>query len=517
MFGTKTFQEGHGRAGSPSSDQRRAKALLREESQFLQSGRLGACVVYVEILVRGATPEGQGALEVVHLPLRIGLASGERHPTSEVGDVEEHLLAEPVSGRHGDNGGDSCADAASEPADLVLQGGRRIGGKPVAPDRLDKPIRGHSVRLMQGQAGDKAPLSQTAKRHGPLADVDLCRPEHRDANDGAHLTVIWGRGDSGPCDRASMGFGKEDSMTTSEATTTSEDVMEWDGLQTWYRIVGDLRSGPAPLVICHGGPGATHDYLTSVSTLAESGRACVLYDQVGNGRSTHRPDAPREFWTIELFLRELDMLLRHLAIDGAYHLLGQSWGGMLAMEHALRHPAGLRSIVVADAPASTALWMAEAARLMSELPSEVRAVLDGAHASGTTDTPEYQEASQAYYRRHVCRLDPPPAEVQRTFAALHADPTVYSTMAGSSEFNATGTLRDWDITGRLGEIDVPTLVLSGRYDEATPRVVQPIADGIAGAEWVVFEESSHMPHVEEAERYLQTVERFLHAADASGP
>ena len=305
-------------------------------------------------------------------------------------------------------------------------------------------------------------------------------------------------------------------MTGPEATTmTTEGTMNWDGVGTWYRVVGDLGSSRTPLVICHGGPGATHDYLTAVADLAEAGWACVLYDQVGNGRSTHRPDALASFWTVELFLRELDNLLAHLDIAAGYHVLGQSWGGMLAMEHALRHPRGLRSIVVADAPASTAVWMREAARLQSELPAEVRETLARHHAAGTTNSPEYEEASKAYYRRHVFRLDPTPPEVQRTFAALHADPTVYATMAGSSEFNVTGTLKDWDITDRLGDIAVPTLVTSGRYDEVTPQVVEPIARGIPGAEWVLFEKSSHMPHVEEHERYIDVLARFLRRVESA--
>ena len=115
----------------------------------------------------------------------------------------------------------------------------------------------------------------------------------------------------------------------------------------------------------------------------------------------------------------------------------------------------------------------------------------------------------AYCGRHVCRRTPPPEEVQRTFAALRADPTVYATMAGSSEMNPTGTLKDWDITPRLADIRTPTLVVSGRYDEATPAVVRPIAEGIPGARWVLFEQSSHMPHVEEKERYLEVVGQFL--------
>ena len=102
--------------------------------------------------------------------------------------------------------------------------------------------------------------------------------------------------------------------------------MEWDAGRTWYRLEGDLGlDGRAPLVILHGGPGAAHDYLEPVTDLAKiSGRPCVLYDQIGCGRSQYLPDAPKEFWTVELFCRELTALLKHLGIAARYHVLGLS-------------------------------------------------------------------------------------------------------------------------------------------------------------------------------------------------
>jgi len=289
--------------------------------------------------------------------------------------------------------------------------------------------------------------------------------------------------------------------------------LRWDGLTTWYEVVGEGGDGRAPVVVCHGGPGATHDYVRAVAGLARDGRAVVLYDQVGNGRSQHLPDAPAGFWTVDLFRRELHALVDHLGWRDGYHVVGQSWGGMLAMEHALEHPDGLRSIVVADSPASMTAWVAEAGRLRAELPQDVQDALTRHEADGTTDDPAYQEAMQVFYRRHVCRLDPWPDDVVRSFAQMEEDPTVYGTMNGPSEFHVIGTIRDWDITERLGEIAVPTLLVSGRHDEATPRMVQDIRDRIPGAEWVLFEDSSHMPHVEEPEGFLDAVGGFLARAD----
>jgi L-proline amide hydrolase len=291
-----------------------------------------------------------------------------------------------------------------------------------------------------------------------------------------------------------------------------EGRMSWNGHETWYRIVGDLDSGPTPVIVLHGGPGAAHDYTEPIADLSRFGRGCVLYDQLGCGKSTHLPDAPAEFWSPQLFKDELAELTRHLGVAGRYAIVGQSWGGMLAMEHALDHPAGLRAIVVADSPASMPLWVEEATRLRANLPQDVQETLTRHEAAGTTDDPAYEKAVRVYYDRHLCRI-PWPDCVERSFAQMAEDPTVYHTMNGPSEFHCIGSLKTWDITGRLPEIDTPTLLVSGRHDEATPHIVEQIHSRIPGAEWELFEESSHMPHVEEPDAFLARVEAFLASID----
>jgi L-proline amide hydrolase len=291
--------------------------------------------------------------------------------------------------------------------------------------------------------------------------------------------------------------------------------VHWDAGWTWYRVVGDLRdAGHAPLVLLHGGPGCPHDYLEPLSALTElTGRACVFYDQLGCGRSEHQREAPPEQWTPDLFCRELDVLLEHLEISARYHVLGQSWGGMLAMEHALRQPPGLQSIVIANSPASIPLWVQETGRLRQLLPADVQDALDRNEAAGTTDSQEYQEAVMRFYERHLCRIVPFPAPLQRTFDLLDEDPTVYHTMNGPSEFHVIGSLRQWDITARLGEIRVPALVVSGEYDEATPAVVGPLVEGISGARWELLPDASHSTHLEQPERFQQLVIEFLASHD----
>ena len=289
-----------------------------------------------------------------------------------------------------------------------------------------------------------------------------------------------------------------------ETLPQTEGRIPFKGHSTWYTIVGEGEEpGKLPLLLLHGGPGGAHDYMESMGELARGGRRVIMYDQLGCGRSPV-PSNP-DMWTIELFVEEVDVVRQALGLE-RLHILGQSWGGMLGMEYALTQPEGVDSMVICDSPARMDLWVEEANRLRAELPPDVQATLLEHEQAGTTDDPAYEEACLVFYNRHVCRV-PWSESVTRSFAQMPNE--VYMTMNGPSEFHCIGTLRTWDVTPRLGEITIPTLVISGRYDEATPRISQEVSDGIPGSEWVLFEESSHMPHEEEPERFRQVVGDFL--------
>jgi pimeloyl-ACP methyl ester carboxylesterase len=211
----------------------------------------------------------------------------------------------------------------------------------------------------------------------------------------------------------------------------------------------------------------------------------VFYDQLGSGESD-RPDDP-SLWRVETFVEQLQSVREVLGLQHL-HLFGSSWGGMLALEYALTRPAGLASLVLNSTPTSAPRWAEET----------------GGLAAGLDE--------QEFRRRHVCRLDPEPEVLQRARAKFGKQ--VYETMWGPNEFTVTGTLKDWDVIDRLGEIRVPTLITSGRHDECTPKLVEPLHTGIAASEWVIFEGSAHMPYLEEPERYLQVVGEFLERVEA---
>lgn len=292
-----------------------------------------------------------------------------------------------------------------------------------------------------------------------------------------------------------------------------EGHMDFRGHQIWFQVIGEDMPGRFPLLTLHGGPGAAHDCIEPLGELAAQGRRVIFYDQLGCGRSD-KPHDP-SLWMIELFLDELDAVRSELRLE-RIHLFGLSWGGMLAMEYALRRPPGLTSLVLASAPASMQRWTAEADRLRRLLPATVQETLVRHERDGSTDSAEYQQAMLVFYERHVCRRKPWPDPVRRSIDQLMANPEVYLTMNGPSEFHVTGTLRDWSVLERLGEIQVPTLVTCGRHDECTPEMSTETAGAIPGAELAVFEESAHFAQAEEPERYRQVVGRFLERVEATG-
>ncbi|GJJ06650.1 hypothetical protein Clacol_000844 [Clathrus columnatus] len=303
-------------------------------------------------------------------------------------------------------------------------------------------------------------------------------------------------------------------------TTVSEGVADYHvptagkPCKTWYKVFGDL-SHPGherPLVVVHGGPGSCHNYLLPISKLWDTHHIpVVLYDQIGNGNSTHLPEKKGDvsFWTEVLFRDELENLLRHLKINNDYDLLGQSWGGMLSAAFATYQPKGLKRLIITNSPASMDLWVESSNKLRLTLPEEVQAVLDEHEEAGTTDSEAYEEATQVFYKRHLCRVDPWPEELAKSFEIMGQDSTVYLTMNGPNEFYITGSLKTWSIIDDLHKVKVPTLVINGRYDGAQDEAVFPFFNNIPKCRWVRFEGSSHLPQFEEPERFFELIGDFL--------
>jgi proline-specific peptidase len=272
--------------------------------------------------------------------------------------------------------------------------------------------------------------------------------------------------------------------------------------------VWTARLGPqdgTPVLILHGGPGAASDYMHPLAERLADHRPVVVYDQLGCGRSDHPDDT--SLWTVDRSVAEVDQVRAALALERC-HLLGQSWGGWLAIEYMTRGTRGIERLVLASTSASIPEFMAGARGLIEELPEPHRTVLIELGAKEQYDHPDYVAAVDVFYHRHLCRADPWPEALLRSSAQMDGN-QVYLTMNGPTEFDVIGRLREWDRTADLGRIDVPTLVTCGRYDEITPSCSQTITRGIPDARMHVFEDSAHCAHLEEPDDYARIVEAFL--------
>ncbi|KAL9577770.1 MAG: hypothetical protein Q9212_006154, partial [Teloschistes hypoglaucus] len=280
----------------------------------------------------------------------------------------------------------------------------------------------------------------------------------------------------------------------------------------WFQVHGQLSPDVRPLVILHGGPGIPHNYMLPLIDLTRSYHIPIIfYDQVGCGRSTHLPEKKHDesFWTTELFLDELDNVLKYFEIENNYDLLGQSWGGMLGACHAIRQPKGLKNLIIANSPPDMPSWMKVGNEYRSQLPKDVQETLDRCEKEGKEESEEYEQAMIPFYERHVCRTVPWPEDLTEAFKQLKEDNTVYLTMNGPSEFHITGTLKTFDVRPDLHKINVPTFLINGRYDNASDEVCGPFWKSIPKVKWYRFAESSHLPQFEEREEFMRLVAEFL--------
>jgi proline-specific peptidase len=282
-----------------------------------------------------------------------------------------------------------------------------------------------------------------------------------------------------------------------------EGFADVPGGRVWYTRLG--AGDATPVLMLHGGPGGGHDYLVPLGEALAADRPVVMYDQLGCGRSEQPADT--SLWTVDRFADEVDAVRAALGLE-RIHLFGQSWGGWLAIEYMTRGTAGVERLVLASTSASAREFMAGARRLIAALPEPHRGVLIEGGEREEYETPEYQAAVMEFYRRHLCRLDPWPAALEASNANIDGN-AVYLTMNGPTEFDVIGPLRTWDRTADLGRIDVPTLITVGRYDEIPPSCAETMRAGIPGSRVVVFEQSSHVAHLEEPEAYAATVREFL--------
>jgi len=286
-----------------------------------------------------------------------------------------------------------------------------------------------------------------------------------------------------------------------------EGYIEVPGGSVWYSITGKDKPG-VPLVVLHGGPGVPHNYLLPLVALADE-RPVIFYDQLGCGNSAKTGDTT--LWNTGRFVEELKLLLEALQLQEV-HLLGQSWGTMLAVEYMLNaNQPGVKSLILSAPYLSTSLWVADQDRWISRLPDDIRDTIRKYEMLQDYTSQAYQDAMMIFYQKHVCNMDPWPECLLQSMDKMGIE--VYNHMWGASEFTMTGTLKSADLTPFLHNINIPTLFTCGEFDEATPETTQHYQNLLPGAEIHIFRGASHSHHLESEEDYIRVVRQFLSKHD----
>lgn len=286
-----------------------------------------------------------------------------------------------------------------------------------------------------------------------------------------------------------------------------EGYMPFKEYKTYYRIVKGGDS--TPIVLLHGGPGSTHNYFELLDDIADTGRDVIMYDQLGCGNSyvENRPD----LWNADTWMDELEALREHLNLKEVI-LLGQSWGGMLAIMYMIdRKAVGVRGLVLSSTLSSASLWSKQQHRNIALMSQEDQHAIACAEADGNWNTPEAIDAVDRFMKRHCADIKDSDPECLRRNKKSGTES--YLIGWGPNEFTPSGTLKDYEYTDRLKQIHVPTLIVSGTYDLCTPLVAKTMHDQIDGSRWELFDGARHMCFAEQNERYISMLADFLKSID----
>jgi proline iminopeptidase len=284
--------------------------------------------------------------------------------------------------------------------------------------------------------------------------------------------------------------------------------------RVWTKRVGN--NPRVKVLLLHGGPGITHEYFEACdSWFPGAGVEYYYYDQLGSYYGD-QPDAP-DLWEVPRFVDEVEQVRLALGLDHRnLFLLGQSWGGILAIEYALKHQEHLRGLIVSNMMASVPAYNAYARDvLMPAMPPEALEEIQRLEAEGNHEHPRYMELLVPHhYEHHVLRMPAAewPEPVNRAFR--HLNSKVYVPMQGPSELGASGRLVDWDRTRDLPSITVPTLVLGARHDTMDPAHLAWMADAFAHGRYHHCPEGSHLAIYDDQKSYFEGLLRFLRDVDS---
>jgi len=316
------------------------------------------------------------------------------------------------------------------------------------------------------------------------------------------VAAVAGCGDAKPkTDSASV----IPQATPARSLPAGESMLAVPDGKIWYKKSGTGTG--TPLILVHGGPGFNSFYLKPLEALG-SDRPIIRYDQLGAGKSGPMGDS--SLFTIAHFVRELDSLRASLGYDKV-HILGHSWGTILAYEYYKAHPDHVASIVFGSACLDIPAYEKRAQSLVATLSDSSQKAIKLAESTKKYDAPSYQNAINEFFGKYVFR-HPPEADLDSTMKMVNEG--IYNYMQGPSEFTITGTLKPYNVTGELGAIKVPTLYTVGEFDEVGPELVRGFANKTPGAKYALIPGSAHITSWDNPTEMIKVVREFLASVDA---
>jgi proline iminopeptidase len=267
------------------------------------------------------------------------------------------------------------------------------------------------------------------------------------------------------------------------------------------------------VLLLHGGPGATHEYFEGLETdLAAAGIEFIYYDQLGSAYSDQPTDT--SLWTLDRFVDEVEQVRVALGLDkDNFYLLGHSWGGILAVEYALRHGDHIKGLIISSMMMSIPDYNRYADTVLAkQMPPEVVAEVKAIEARGDYEKPRYTELLiPHFYHKHVCRLDEWPDAVNRALGKINRQ--IYVLMQGPSEFGARGLLENWDRKADLPRLAMPTLVVGATHDTMDPEHMRWVSTQVQHGSFLLCPNGSHLAMWDDQKTYLPGLIKFLRAID----
>ena len=283
------------------------------------------------------------------------------------------------------------------------------------------------------------------------------------------------------------------------------------GHQVFTQTFGE--SSDVCILVLHGGPAATHEYMLSLAyDLPGQGYEVVMYDQLGSFYS----DQPEgDIWNIPRWVEEVEEVRQALGYDADnFYVLGNSWGGILAMEYALKYQDHLNGLVVCNMHASIPDYAAyNRDVLRPQMRPSLLDSLDAYEAAGDFQNPTYVHLVETeFYTKHICRLEEWPEEVTGSFSRLNYP--LYDLMQGPSEFRVGGRLIDWDIKSRLPEITVPTLMVGAAHDTMDPLAMKEQSELVGDGQFLLCPNGSHLCMWDDREAFMAGVSAFVQGVES---